>query len=199
MKRIARGLMQAALAAVALSGCDSTGPCVPGLDQTSRYQVDVVERYDMQSHFEYDVERIRRPTWPTEPCSGADGIGPGASLVLQATDELNRRRGFCDSVTADLTATPPEMTVVGPASSPAVRTEFMVALSGMFSTADVAFGACTGTLGLGVYDGTEDVFAEPVPGSVPPAVLLRVFAPTDLADTACAACYDNFVIRFSKL
>jgi hypothetical protein len=197
--RIGRRLVLALLGAVWAGGCDPTGPCALGIDQMGRYQADVLERYDAQSQFTYDVTIIRRPGWPSEPCSGADGIGPGASLVLQATGEMNRRRGFCDSVTADLTATPPEMTVVGPASNQWVRTEFAVALSGMFSTADVAFGGCTGSMGLGVYDGTEDVFAEPEPGSVPPAVLLRVFAPTEQADAACPACYDNFVIRFTKL
>lgn len=201
-KSLASGFLCGLLGMMLVPGCN-TPPCVPGVEAGGRYAVDIIERYDEQSQFTYTSEFVWKPGWATQPCSGADGIRPGASLVLKGTGVHERRQGSCNSVTADLSPVPPEMTILGPASYLGVTAQFTASASVVFSMNDISFGECAGSFGLAVLPGAgsrpEDIFLEPVSGAYPHAVLFRLFSPQDPTDRTCPACYDNFVIHFSRL
>jgi hypothetical protein len=197
----AGGLIPILLATLSWTGCDGPTPCVPGVDQTGRYKVDVVERYDEQSQFTYSTMIGLHPGWTQGRCMGADGIGAGASIILRGTGLFGRRSGSCDSVTADLSPPPAELSVVGAATDLAVTETLKGNGSALFFMGDVTFGGCAGTLGLAVLPGYRqaDFFTPPVAGDYPPAVLFKVFVPADPSNVACPSCYEDLVIGVSKL
>jgi hypothetical protein len=67
----------------------------------------------------------------------------------------------------------------------------------MYAVDDVSVGACTGAMALVVLPGNAagGIFATPVSGQPPPAVLFRYFFPTS---GGCAECNDDFVIQLMK-
>lgn len=188
--------------AVVASGCQTPPLCNPNIVPGGRYQADLIERYDENSQYKYTNEIGLAPGDTSGSCAGPDGIGPGTSLVFQGTAVLVRMH-TCAGVAADLSPPPAEITVTGPASNQDMTVEGSAALGMLAFTQNVTFGQCAGTLGLAVFPGagthSDDVFVAPSPGSYPHAVLFKMFAPLDHADTTCPTCYDDFVIHLSKV
>lgn len=137
--------------ALATAACQ-TPVCNPSIDPAGRYQADLIERYDEQSQYAYTIEIGVKPAGTSGRCGGADGVGPGASLIFDGTGAFDRPQGSCRGVTADLTPPPPELAIVGPPSNLGV-TAAMTVYGEIVSMHDVEFAGCAGTLGLAVVPG----------------------------------------------
>lgn len=169
--------------------------CEPSLDPTAKYQVAVLDVYNAQSQYYYDW---MPPTYPDSgTCSGIDGLVPGASLNVQATGRVSNPDGTCYEVTAQVLSGPSELGLVGWSSDEVAGDEVRGTSAFMYSVESVTAGGCAGSWALGYYNGggPGGIFAAPVAGKLPPAIVWRLFLPST---PSCQPCEDDFAIQLTK-
>ncbi len=166
-------------------------------DSNTRYSVRVLDVYNAQSKFKY-VSGGDGYALSSGSCSAIDGIGPGASLEVQATGQASGRNDTCYFVTAELTSAPPELTLSGPSADGNALLQVRGSSAFMYALENVSIAAgCSGSLVLEFFagGGAGGIYAQPVQGNLPTALLYRLFLPTD---GSCKPCDDNFVIQLAK-
>jgi|GEM_PF-2323331 hypothetical protein len=176
------------------TGCEKR--CDEAADPHARYDVTVLDFYNAQGKFKYGVAGGSYPL-SSGTCSSWDGLGPGASLQLQAAGQQSNSDGTCYEVTADLTSAPPGLTLLGPSTDGNALNQIRSTDAAMYALEDVAAGQCAGVLVLGFSDGLNPggIYAQPVAGDFPPAILYTLFLPSS---GTCPCCLDNFAIQLTK-
>jgi len=187
------------LLALAL-GCQDRICYNAGIDPSGgRYKVSVVDLYDTQSTFTYDGSLVMSNGRATASCSQVDGIGPGATLELQAVGTVQNSTQNCELIAANLVSAPSQIAPVDGAGQFLALARAQVAqTSVMYAAESAAIAGCIGGFALSIRPGgggLGGLFATPVTGRLPPALLYRIFLPS--SDT-CQACADNFVIQIAK-
>lgn len=164
--------------------------CNDEASQSGHYQVTVVEAYDATTTFKGTTLASTRPTCPT-----SDGLLAGARLEVQGKDTV--ARGGCKSVVGDIVSTPPEITLQGPPVSQLGTAEAKDGTDIMVAGAHVTMPAGEGDLVLDLRAGgaSGGIFGTPVPGNLPPVILLRTFYP---AADPFQRCYDEFVVQMVR-
>jgi len=180
-------------------GCQNRICYDAGIDPSGRYKVSVIDLYDTRSTFTYDGSLVMSNGLDTPSCSQVDGIGPGATLELQAVGTVQNRNQNCELIAAKLVSAPSQIVPVDGAGPflELARNE-VAETSIMYAAEAAAIAGCSGGFGLSIRPGgggLGGLFATPVTGRLPPALLYRVFQPS--SDT-CQACADNFVIQIAK-
>ncbi len=196
-KLVAIGLPLVMMAVVA-SGCNDRLCYDVGIDPNGRYRASLVETYDMQGHFTYDHSLAVNAGLATGSCAGFDGIAAPTVLELQGKGTVDNSNRNCKLITADLVAAPSEI-VPGSdsAQSDAREAQLQVAdISLMYVAEAATIGGCGGALGIGIRPGAAgQLFATPMTGTLPPALLYRLFVPSI---GSCQPCEDSFVIQLTK-
>ena len=189
-----RFLPHVALVVLLLStGCEQR--CMEAADPNAKYKVTVSDVYNAQrnpfSNYPGGFDAQSSGT-----CSGMDGIGAGASLELQATGQTDSHNGVCYLVTADLVSAPLQLTLLGQSPNGTARDQISRSGAFMYLLEDATAGGCAGVWTLGFFDGGNSggIYAKPVAGGPPPAILYRLFLPSG---GSCPACDDNFAVQLA--
>jgi hypothetical protein len=177
-----------------------------GLAAGDRYRAFVVERYDEASRFTFDSSHAFSNGANPVSCAGLDGLGAGSSIAVEINGTVENDVQNCRIVTADLLA-PPEVKAVDgsaavlEATAAAAATFEAVVVRGSM---EVTVGGCHGGYAVAIYDGkasiggvaTREIFAAPVEGEFPPALLYRMFAAPP--GSSCTSCQDTFVVQLAR-
>lgn len=190
-----RGSVLAICSTILLVVSCSEHRCQDAADPHSSYTVALIDVYDSSSKFVVSAGGGSIPSGGS--CQGIDGLSPGVALGFQANGEVSVPNDTCLMVTADLTAAPAQIGVGMPSSDTNAAHLARGSNSFMYAVEDVTIGGCSGPMIFELYSqgGPGGIFGIPMVGQLPPALLYRLFLPTD---PACSFCADNFVIQLSR-
>jgi len=180
---------------MASAGCKDR-LCEPEVNSGGHYRADILDRYDAQSRFAFEANNGLHISQIDSrlSCAGLDGIQPGGAVELQGVGESTDHARACSLVAANLVHAPEPTIIVAPAATSVGHGAPVF----MYAVEDVSIGSCAGVLDIEML-GSGDVFAVPVEGQFPKAVLYRAFFPAPSAPVSCGSCEDNFVVQFTKL
>lgn len=156
----------------------------------------VVASYVPDGGFTYDPLNARGPG-PAKPCSDSDGLAAGGSVQFKTTGTTQTGTMVCEIIAAAVIAAPPAITLNGPAGAGRASDDVQSSDAVIYAAENVTVGGCDGADGFELVNGSGPggLFGTPMPGAPPPAVLLRVFEPSE---STCSLCYDNFVVQVSR-
>jgi len=185
----------AIVALFAFGACSERPLCDPELKLNTNYVVTVGEIYGPQSTAQYDARYVQSSSADWSSCAGIDGLIPGASMSVRAT-EAHSSTGSCRPIEGVVLALPngekwqedPIGSLAGGFANYNVFTAIGQVVSGPYQgTYKVSFGR---------PDEQVSLFSPTDPGKIPSMLLARSF---DGASTGanCKLCYDIFVAQLA--
>jgi hypothetical protein len=180
-----------------LTACGETEPCW-GLEKGHTYSVDVLAAYGPESEYEWAPPPVQN-----RPSCGVDlDIGVGTTLEFEVVEYLDLPAASClksGARVSGLTSALEGSAGSRPGGPPGDRP------APVYAGGPVTLNGCPGAWGMQLAEvGTGAPFAAPVPGQVPPVVLVRVFVPlpeseecTHIGDPR-TLCADEFVVQVRK-
>jgi hypothetical protein len=187
-----------ALAALAgllfFSACEKR--CMEVVDPGARYSAKVFDVYDSNSKFR-QFQGTDAGTMYDTRCSSLDGIVVGSTLQLQATGQVSNRNDVCYLVTAQITSAPAELSLTGSSSDSNARNQVSGRDSFMYAMETATLDGCAGVFVVELFNGGNPagIYATPVEGDFPPALLYDMFLPST---STCQPCDDLFVTQLTK-
>lgn len=201
MRRSVLSLCLALAPCFSLLACERPGPCF-GLGLGERYQVQLLERYDEQSSYDFELGG------PAPRSCGADfDLKPTDGVTVRVVEQ--QQGDPCDVNRVEIESS------VGQELGPPAPREFALlqGTSSVFQAyRSATIAGCAGVWGLVVKSQVEpegedgNPFLEATPGEVPPIVLVRGFSVDEMTPECRAllgegtvTCMDQFVAEVTRL
>jgi hypothetical protein len=135
-------------------GCQNRICYDAGIDPRGRYKVSVVDLYDTQSTFTYDGSLVMSNGFAMASCARVDGIGPGATLELQAVGTVQNSNQNCELIAANLVSAPSQIAAVDVAGQFLTLARNQVAqTSVMYAAESATIAGCNGGFALSIRPG----------------------------------------------
>jgi hypothetical protein len=180
------------------AGCESRLCAPEGIASSGKVvSATIVEIYDQNSSFTYQPQLVYC-YGPPAPCPGTDGLVQGASVEFRTAGLTDNGTKNCQLIAAKAIAVPAPITIdsddFGSLASAQVEKDPSV----IYSAENVSVNGCDGAYAFAIMagDGKGGIFATPVQGAPPPAILFRLFLPS--SNGSCQTCFDNFVVQLSE-
>jgi hypothetical protein len=165
--------------------------CTSAVETGRTYSATVLEPYSKTGKYP-GSDPVGRGS--AASCEALGDISEGAVVAVEMTGHEDD--GNCARAVGRITQAPSPVTLQAPTAELGHRSALLS------SAAKVVIGGCRGSWYISYFRGplaqTDDPFAAPTAGEVPPAVMRRQFAPDPDAPAGCVACQDYFVVQLSR-